>query len=84
MAVSTPKALSVFGSCFTHAEEQSGRSWAFVAADHGGSFTDEGAMSRPATYRLQIRESNDGNELRLYSQPGSESAAVAKVIAQCR
>jgi hypothetical protein len=84
MTVSSGKSLSAFGSCFADAQERSGQPWAFVAADHGGSFTNEGAAKHAAAYRLQISNSGGANQLRLYVDPESNTSALVTMVAQCR
>lgn len=84
VAVDTAKSLGAFGACFTQAQEHSGRAWAFVASDRGGSFTNQGANGVSAAYRLQIGRAGAVNRLRLYTDRSADRAFVVKAVDQCR
>jgi hypothetical protein len=84
VVVDTAKSRDIFAACFAQAQEHSGRAWAFVAADRGGSFTNEGANGVSAAYRLQISRAGAVNRLRLYADHSADSTSLVKAVDQCR
>lgn len=82
---STAKALNDFGSCFTHIQDRASRAWAFMPTHSGGIFTNAGAAGAATIYWLQVNTSQHGNQVRLFTAPGSGAPAIlTEAIDQCR
>jgi hypothetical protein len=79
------RTLAEFGACFTQTEERSGRAWAFMPSEQGGTFTDSGAKSAPASYWLQVRGAGAATQVRLFgaSSAGAPSPVI-EAVEQCR
>jgi hypothetical protein len=74
-----------FGSCFTQAEEQGGRAWAYMPTERGGTFTDSGAREAPASYWLQVRAVGPSTEVHLFgAQANGASSRLIQAVNQCR
>jgi hypothetical protein len=85
LVASTSKSLDSFGACFTQAQDSAGRPWSFAATESGGSFSNEGAASSTAVYRLQFTEASRANQLRLYADQHTDSRPeLIEVVDRCR
>jgi hypothetical protein len=77
--------LAEFGACFTQAEERSGRAWAFMPSEQGGTFTDSGARGAPASYWLQVRGAGAATRVRLFgARSAGAPSPVIEAVEQCR
>jgi hypothetical protein len=77
--------LGDFTACFTQAQERSGKSWAFLPGERGGTFTNSGARGAAGSYWLQVRAAGAATNVRLYSDasPGALSPVTGS-IGECR
>ncbi len=74
--------IEQFAECFTQAEDEAHRSWAFVPTGSGGMFTNLGAIGSGAPYRLLIRAADGGSSLRLIAdRPNPE---LRSTMEKCR
>lgn len=79
------KPVGEFGSCFTQAEENGGRPWAYLPGEHGGTYTDFGALGAAASYWLQVRGDGGNTRLRLFAAgAGVSPLRVIEAVEQCR
>lgn len=76
LRTTTSKSLDSFGTCFTKAQEQAGRAWAFMPTGEGGTFTDSGA-SGAAAYWLHVGTLQRRGEITLV---GGGSAGAPKPV----
>ena len=86
--VSTPvldgmsaRSVPELNACFSSAQERTGSAWAFLPAEHGGTFTDSGARGAAPSYWLQVQDAGTATHLRLFAAAGSP---VIKAVMQCR
>jgi len=70
-----------FSVCFVDAQVRSGRAWAFMPSEHGGTFTDSGSYGAPASYWLNVR--SIGASTRLRVSAGAPSSVIS-AVEQCR
>jgi len=77
--------VAEFSACFTRAQERNGRAWAFMASEHGGTFTDSGARGISASYWLQVRDSGAVTRVRLFVPASlNASPSISAVVEECR
>jgi hypothetical protein len=85
LRASTAKSLNEFGTCFTRAQDQASREWAFVPTPSGGTFSNAGAVGATSPYWLRVSEGQPLNEIRLFARkPFADRATVWKAVIRCR
>ena len=75
------KGPAEFTACFADAQGRNGQAWAFMPAEHGGTFTDSGAYGAPASYWLKVRSIGASTRLRISA--GAPSSVI-RAVEQCR
>lgn len=76
------KSVDAFGECFTRAQDEAGRPWAFIPTVFGGTFTNAGAQGARSPYRLFVRSEAGRTSVRLIAE--SRGAGVLKAMEDCR
>jgi hypothetical protein len=85
LRATTAKSVDEFGACFTRAQDQHARAWAFLPSDGGGTFTDSGAGGVVAPYWLQVSEARPLNNIRLFAAAGSNHPNnLVEAVNRCR
>ena len=84
--VASARPLAEFNSCFIGTQERSGRAWAYLPTEHGGTFTDFGASGAAGSYWLQVRPAGaTATRTRLRdSASSSATSAVVQAVEACR
>jgi hypothetical protein len=80
LRASTTKSLNEFGTCFTRAQDQAARPWAFMPTRSGGTFSNAGAQGVASPYWLRVSEGKPLNEIRLFAAQASASKVWDAVV----
>ena len=76
----TEKSTQAFAHCFARSQDQHSAAWAFVPREHGGTFSNLGAVSVAAPYFLLIRDRGTHREIELQNAGGVQEKGVEECI----
>jgi hypothetical protein len=81
---SSAKSLNDFGACFSRAQDQAARAWAFVPNPRGGYFTNAGANGVATPYVLRFSEGAGASSIQLVMADRARTGELMRAIEQCR